>query len=148
MPMPKSVVKIRNGNVEYTSNVDRAEYTLLELSRAALKDTGRFVCSVFRKSYYSAFRKKSGRAGKGCQYWVRKKECDLQVGLGKKAIGFYSGMQELGTSKSKRYGLLRKAVDSNIGKIREIQSKYLSAMDNELLASAYIDEKEEVGDDG
>lgn len=147
MSMPKSVVKIRNGNVTYTSNVDRVQYTLRELTRAALKDTGRFICSVFRKSYYDTFHKRTGKAGKGCQYWVRSRDCDLQVGIGKKGIGFYSGMQEVGSSKSPRYALLRNAVNDNTDKIKEIQSKYLSALEDEGRAAALIDEKEKIGDD-
>lgn len=147
MAVPKSVVKIRNGNVTYTSSVDRVQYTLLELSRAALKDTGRYICSIFRKSYYQTFKKNTGKAGKGCQYWVRKRECDLQVGLGKKGIGFYSGMQEVGSSKSPRYALLRNAVEDNISKIKEIQSQYLSALSDESKALSLIEEKEEIGDD-
>lgn len=147
MGVPKSVVKIKKGNVTYTSSVDRAAYTLNELCRAALKDTGRFICNVFRKEYYASFKKKSGKAGKGCQYWVRKKECDLQVGIGKKGIGFYSGMQEVGSSKTIRHALLRNAVNDNTGKIREIQSKYLSALSRDDGGVSMIDEKEEISDE-
>ena len=39
MPLPKSVKFSRNG-VEFLSNCDRIQYTLKELTRAALRDTG------------------------------------------------------------------------------------------------------------
>ena len=39
MGIPKSVIKINKGNVKFISNVDRVNYTLNELTRAALRDT-------------------------------------------------------------------------------------------------------------
>lgn len=143
MSVPKSVVKIRKGQVTYTSNVDRCIYVLNELCRAALRDTGRFVCAEFRRRYYSRFRKRKGRVGKYTQYWVRKREMDLQVGL--KPNGFYGGFQEIGTSKMKKEGLLKKSVEENIPKIVEIQSKYLSALEDEARALSLIDENDMEG---
>lgn len=49
MSVPKSVVKFDKNGVVYTSSVDRANYTMKELSRAALRDVGKFVCREFRK---------------------------------------------------------------------------------------------------
>ena len=43
MAVPKSVVRFRKGGVEYTSNVDFACYTIVELSRAAMRDVGKFI---------------------------------------------------------------------------------------------------------
>ena len=40
MPLPKSVKFSKNG-VEFLSNCDRIKYTLKELTRAALRDTGK-----------------------------------------------------------------------------------------------------------
>ena len=147
MPIPKSVVKIKKGKVEYISNCDRVQYTLNELTRAALRDSGKFVCNLFRTEYYGRFKRKKGKVGRFTQYWVRKKESDLQVGL--KPGGFYGGFQELGSSKTKKLGLLRKVVEGNIPKIIEIQSKYLSALEDEARALSLINEKEyEGGADG
>ena len=143
MGIPKSVIKINKGNVKFISNVDRVNYTLNELTRAALRDTGKFICNVFRNMYYSKFKKKKGKVGKFTQYWVRRKNSDLQVGL--KPNAFYGGFQEFGSSKTKRLGLLTKAVQSNLPKIIEIQSKYLSSLENEAQALALIDEKEQKG---
>ncbi|MDU1414909.1 MAG: hypothetical protein E6929_19105, partial [Clostridium sp.] len=72
-----------------------------------------------------------------------RKDSDLQVGL--KPNAFYGGFQEFGSSKTKRLGLLTKAVQSNLPKIIEIQSKYLSSLENEAQALALIDEKEQKG---
>ena len=143
MPLPKSVTKIKKGNVEYISSVDRVQYTLEELSRAALRDVGKFICNTFRGSYYGIFSRKKGRVGKYTQYWVRKKECDLQVGI--KPSAFYGIFQEFGSSKTKKVGLLQKTVNENIAKIIEIESKYLSALEDEAKALALIDEKEYEG---
>ena len=43
MSVPKSVVRFRKDGVEYTSRVDFASYTILELTRAALRDVGKFI---------------------------------------------------------------------------------------------------------
>lgn len=140
MSVPKSVVKIKKGNIEYISSVDRVQYTLAELSRAALRDVGKLICNRFRNMYYGVFKRKKGKVGKYTQYWVRRKECDLQVGL--KAFAFYGGFQELGSSKSKKYGLLTKVVNESIPEIVEIESKYLSSLEDEAAALSMIEEKE------
>ena len=143
MPVPKSVTKIKKGNVEFISNVDRVSYTLNELTRAALRDVGKFVCNKFRGGFYGRFSKKRGKVGKYTQYWVRRKECDLQVGL--KPNAFYGGFQEFGSSKTKKLGLLEKVVKENIPMIVKIQSQYLSALENEAQALSLIEEKEYEG---
>lgn len=147
MAIPKSVTKIKKGNVEYICNVDRVKYTLEELSRAALRDVGKFLCNKFRSSYYGLFKRKKGKVGKYTQYWVRKKDCDLQVGI--KVNAFYGLFQEFGSSKTKRVGLLQKTVKDNIAQIVEIESKYLSSLEDEARALALIEDKEyEGGADG
>ena len=60
MPVPKSVIKIKKGNIEYISNVDRVNYTLNELTRAALRDVGKYLCNRFRSNYYGLFKRKKG----------------------------------------------------------------------------------------
>lgn len=144
MSVPKSIVKIKKGEVTYTSSVDRCAYTIQELCRAALRDTAKFVCAKFRQNYYATFRRRTGRVGRFTQYWVRKRDMDLQVGL--KSNGFYGGFQELGGSKSDKLALLTKSVEENIPKIVEIQSKYLSALEDEARALSLIDEKEMEGE--
>ena len=147
MSVPKSVIKIKKGNIEYISSVDRVQYTMAELSRAALRDVGKFICNKFRNGYYGLFRRKKGNVGRYTQYWVRRKECDLQVGI--KPNAFYGGFQELGSSKSKKYGLLQKTVSESIPEIVAIESKYLSALEDEASALAMIEEEEyEGGADG
>lgn len=147
MAIPKSVVKIKKGNVEYISNVDRVQYTIEELTRAALRDVGKFICNKFRSQYYGVFKRKKGNVGKYTQYWVRKKECDLQVGI--KPNAFYGGFQELGSSKTNKLGLLQKTVNESIPEIIAIESKYLSSLEDEANALALIEEDEyEGGADG
>ncbi|NLK94729.1 MAG: hypothetical protein GX275_06020 [Clostridiales bacterium] len=145
MGIPKSVIKIKKGNVEYISNVDRIQYTLKELTRAALRDTGKLICNKFRKKYYGLFKRKKGKVGKYTQYWVRgkQKNPDLQVGI--KPFAFYGGFQELGSSKQNKLGLLQKTVSENIEQIRIIQGKYLSAIEDENRALGLINEEEYEG---
>ena len=60
MALPKSVTKIKKGNVEFISNVDRVNYTLNELTRAALRDVGKFLCNKFRSILWYIFKGKKG----------------------------------------------------------------------------------------
>ena len=146
MSVPKSVTKVTKNGLEFTSNVDACQYTLRELARAALRDVGKFVCRRFKDSYYSTFKKKTGNVGRFTQYWVRFKYEDfpnMQVGL--KPNAFYGGFQEVGTSKSPRFGLLQSAVEDNIAEIIRIESQYLSALSGEAEALALISEEDYEG---
>lgn len=134
-----SVVKFKKDGVEYTSRVERTKYLLSELVRAALKDTGRYVCRMTRKQ----IRRRTGRLAKNTQYWVRKRELDLQVGF--KPGGWYGMYQELGSEKQPKVGALRNAVMQNLEEIRRIQGQYLSAIEDENRALGLIDEAEEQG---
>ena len=152
MSVPKSVTKITKNGVEYTSNVDACEYYIFELNRAALRDVAKFVKRTFRESFYTYFDKETGNAGKATQSVVLSNKDTkfprVEIGLKKSQLkGVYGYEQEFGTSTVPRLGLLTDAVESNIAKIVEIESKYLSALENEAQALALIDERE-FDDDG
>lgn len=146
MPMPKSVTKYTNKNgVTFTSSVDRANYTIEELSRAALKD----VAKVVRRLMIDKLKKlpgmkKNRRIYSSSQYWVRKRETDLQIGF--KHDTWYGVLQELGSKNQPKRSILRDTVYENIDLIQKIEAQYLSAVEDELRAQALIDEDEEVGD--
>lgn len=146
MSAPKSVVKISKEGVTYTSDIDAAEYYLFELTRAALRDVGKFLRNEFKRSFYSHFKKHTGKAGKvtSVKVWSAKntKYPRLQIGLKTgKVDGFYAYFQEFGTSKTPRLGLLSNAAKDNIAQIVEIESKYLSGLSGEAAAlAAMIDE--------
>ena len=56
MAMPKSVIRINNKNgITFIDNVDRTKYTLRELTRAALRDTGKYVCKSIQKELLFCF---------------------------------------------------------------------------------------------
>jgi len=142
MPIPKSVIKIKKANVEYVSSVDRCKYTLVELQRAALRDIGKFL----RKRIMQEIKKMPGmkrakRPYNSTQYWVRKKETDLQIGF--KHDSWYGARQELGEFGQPARHILRRTVYENIPEIVHIESKYLSAMEDEALALAMMDENDE-----
>lgn len=142
MPIPKTVTKVsRDGSVTFTDSVDKANYFIEELTRAALRDVGKYVCKMTRQK----IKRRTGRLAKNTQYWVRKRETDLLVGF--KTGGFYGGYQELGTSKTPRIGALYDSVSENIDQIREIEAQYLSAIDDEIRAASMVDEEEMLGED-
>lgn len=147
MPMPKSVTKVTKDGVTFISNVDRAQYTIQELSRAALRDTAKFV----RRQMLNEIRdlpgmRRSKRPYSSTQYWVRRWETDLQIGY--KHDSWYGARQELGEHGQPARNTLRNAVYNNIDQIRIIQGQYLSAIEDENRAKGLIDESEIVSPDG
>ena len=145
MPVPSSM-KITKEGVEYTSNCERVNYTIQELTRAALKDVGKFL----RKRMIQKFKtlrglKKSKRGYNAFQYWVRKKETDLIVGI--KHDTWYGVQQELGDLNQPKRAILRDTTYDNIDEIMKIEGHYLSAIEEENEALALIDEAEEIGND-
>jgi len=141
MSLPSSV-KFKKDGITYESNVDRVNYTIKELTRAALRDVGKFVARTTR----TKIKRKTGRLAKNIQYWVRSKQDkpDLQIGF--KPGGFYGGFQELGTAKIPKIGALQNSVYDNIETIRKIEGEYLSAIEDENKALSIIDEGEYQGE--
>ena len=140
MSVPRSVVKFKKGTVEYTSSVDFAKYAIQELTRAALRDVGRFVSRSSNSAAMKLHGLKKSRRVRGktsaFQFWVRKQETDLQVGI--KHGTWYGVAQELGDSKMQKLGILRNTTYDNIPTIVEIESKSLSALESEAAALAMI----------
>lgn len=151
MAVPKSVVKINKKGIQYTSSVDKCQYFIHELTRAALRDVGKFIARKFRESYYSHFRRQSGDAGKATKYVVfsnaKTTAPRVQIGLKTGQVdGFYAYFQEFGSSRTKRLGLLQKAAKENVDEIIKIESQYLSGLEDEAQALALISEQEYEGD--
>lgn len=144
MPLPKSNMKINKKGVQYTSNIDRASYTIKELSRAALRDVARLIKYSIRQEFnkLQGMRKQTGRFKGAYQHWLRKKDGDLQIGI--KANTWYGVQQEMGDRNQPKRDILRNAVMNNIDEIRRIEGQYLSAIENETAALALINEEEEI----
>lgn len=140
MSIPRSVVKFKKNGVEYTSNVEFAQYSIRELTRAALRDVGRYVSRTCNSTAMRLPGMKKSRRVRGktsaFQYWVRKAETDLQVGI--KHGTWYGTDQELGSKNQPKRGILRGSVYDNIAQIIEIESKYLSALESEAAVLAAI----------
>lgn len=152
MGLPKSVVKFNKNGVTYTSSVDKVNYTIRELTRAALRDVGRFVSRTANSAAMKLPGLKKSRRVRGkssaFQFWVRKQETDLQVGI--KHGTWYGEQQELGTHKQPKRGILHNAVCCYIPQILEIESKYLSALESEAAALNRIESENDYkggGDD-
>ncbi|TCT23390.1 hypothetical protein EDD68_107104 [Melghiribacillus thermohalophilus] len=146
MPMPKSVTRVTKDGVTFVSNVDRAQYTLRELQRAALRDTAKFV----RKITIQELKKlpgmrRSRRLYNSTQYWVRRIESDLVIGY--KHDTWYGALGEVGQKRQPKRNILRQKVFDNIDQIRIIQGQYLSAIEKDNKARGIIDEREFVGDE-
>ncbi|MDQ0340268.1 hypothetical protein J2S00_003073 [Caldalkalibacillus uzonensis] len=141
MPLPKSVTKIKKDGVEFISNVDRAQYTLTELQRAALRDTAKFIRKrIIQKLKQLRGMRRSRRIYNSMQYWVRRKETDLIIGH--KHYTWYGAHGEIGKRNQPQRNILRDEVYQNIDQIRLIQGKYLSAIENDNRARGLIDESE------
>ena len=152
MGMPKSVTKVKTDHVEYVSNVDAVNYTINELSRAALRDVGKFL----RKRMKQVVAVKSGATKKNIGTWVRKSEDGtprLQIGVydrtrSKKKgnpYAFWAFLLEFGSSKMDAQPFIKPTVFNNIDEIRKIEAQYLSAISGEVRDN--FDESEEIRDD-
>ena len=150
MSVPKSVVRFKKNGIEYTSNVDFACYTIVELTRAAMRDVGKFLV---RTANSAAMKlpglKKSRRVrGKTSTFlydvpWAKSGLPHLDVGVTHDT--WYGVEQELGSSSQPKRQILRNSAHENIAKIVEIESKYLSALEDEAHALSLIDEGEYKG---
>ena len=146
MPMPKSVTKIKKNGVEFISNVDRVKYLMVELERAALKDTAKLLRKrIIEKIKKLPGMKRAKRPYKSTQYWVRKRETDLQIGF--KHDSWYGVLQELGTKGQPARGILRDTTFDNIDQIRIIQGQYLKFIEDENKALGLIREEDETAND-
>lgn len=136
MGAPKSVIKVNKNGVQYTSDVDATQYYIHELSRAAMRDVGKFIKKTWQKSYDEHFKKHTGhgRASTSVKVIAGEKTTHPRVQIGLKTgkvDGFYAYFQEFGTSKQPRLGLLTHAAEDNIAEIVKIESQYLSGLSDE-----------------
>lgn len=158
MPTPKSVTKIdKTGNVTFISEVDKVEFQLFELTRAALRDVGKFVVKEWKMRYYQHFKKRTGKSMHAIKSKVFSSRNTIypriEIGLphsykGNPVDGFYAFFQEFGTSRTPKLGLLTHAVKDNIDTIRDIEAQYLEYIerpDEEI--EAIIDEEETEDED-
>lgn len=150
MSVPKSVVRFSKDGVTYTSSVDRASYTIVELTRAALRDVGKFIARTANsKAMKLKGLKKSRRVrGRTSTFlynvpWAKTGLPHLEVGVTHGT--WYGEQQELGTSKQPKRQILRNSANENIAQISEIESQYLSALEDEARALRLISEEEYKG---
>lgn len=154
MSVPKSVVRFRTKQgkttIEYTSSVDRASYTILELTRAALRDVGKFIVRTANSGAMKLPGLKKSRRVRGRSStflynvpWAKSGLPHLEVGVTDDT--WYGVEQELGTSNQPKRQILRKSAQENIAQIIEIESKYLSALEDEAEALRLISEEEYSG---
>jgi len=158
MPMPKSVTKYsKKKGLRFTSNVDRVNYTMEQLTKRALKDVAKYLRSKVKEN----IPKDSGATKRNLGTWVRKdwKTGDLILHIGiysasrsrKKGYPpvFYSHILEFGSSKMPAVnggrGFLKSTTKDNIDEIVRIESKYLSELEKDIKQMG--EEKEEISDD-
>ena len=150
MSVPKSVVRFRKNGVEYTSSVDRASYTIVELTRAALRDVGKYITRTANSEAMKLPGLKKSRRVRGRTStflynvpWAQSGLPHLEVGVTHDT--WYGVEQELGSSQQPRRQILKNSAQRNIAQIIEIESKYLSALEDEAEALRLINEKEYTG---
>lgn len=145
--MPKSVIRTTKEGITIIDNVDKVNYTITELTRAALRDVGKFVtrqCNQKAQTIRGMKRNPRVRGKNSAfQYWSRKREMDLQIGV--KGEQWYSYKQELGQERMPRLGIIQSSVEENIANIVTIESQYLSALEDEARVLSMIDEDEHIG---
>lgn len=150
MSVPKSVVKINKNGVHYTSSVDKASYTIVELTRAALRDAGKYIVRTANSSAMKLKGLKKSRRVRGRTStflydvpWAKAGLPHLEVGVTHGT--WYGEQQELGSSNQPKRQILRNSAHDNIAQIIEIESQYLSALEDEAAALRLISEQEYSG---
>ena len=150
MSVPKSVVRFKKDGIEYTSNVDFACYTIVELTRAALRDVGKFLARTANTAAMKLPGLKKSRRVRGRTStflynvpWAKTGLPHLEVGVTHDT--WYGVDQELGNSSQPKRAILKNSAQLNIAKIIEIESKYLSSLEDEAHALSLIDEGEYKG---
>lgn len=150
MSVPKSVVRFSKNGVTYTSAVDRASYTILELTRAALRDVGKYIARTANSKGMKLMGLKKSRRVRGRSStflynvpWAKSGLPHLEVGVTHDT--WYGVEQELGTSNQPKRQILRNSAYENIAQIIEIESQYLSALEDEATALRLISEEEYKG---
>lgn len=130
MALPNAKMKIKSDHVEFQSNVEAVEYSIAQLTKAALRDTAKFLRKrIIEKLKRLKGMKKSKRLYNSTQYWVRKKENDLQIGM--KHDTWYGALSELGDKGQPKRGILRDTTFENVDEIQRIQAQYLSALNDD-----------------
>ena len=150
MSVPKSVVRFNRNGVKYISSVDRASYTIVELSRAAMRDVGKYLARTAnsRASKLPGLKKSRRVRGRTSTFlynvpWAKSGLPHLEVGVTHDT--WYGVEQELGTSNQPKRQILKKSAQENVAKIIEIESQYLSALEDEARALRLISEEEYKG---
>lgn len=163
MPIPKSVVKVKTNEVEFISNVDRLAYTINELTRAALRDTGKYASKQVKK----LVPKRRGMLRAGVYYKVDAAKSNPRVKVGFRRNFKYKGGEgwathgiffEVGATIHHKHAdgsytytdfkptkPLENGIMDNISMIRQIQAQYLSAVGKES-AESMINEGEYSGE--
>lgn len=137
----------------FTSNVDRVNYTIRELIRRANMDVGRYLVRLIQKevkAWQPIIAARGSYMPKRYQYWARKQENDLQIGVENTKFGaesaWWADQAELGTDGQPKKAFIRNTVEDHIQEIREIQAQYLSAIEDEIEAERLALEAEEAED--
>ena len=146
MSLPKSVMRINKKGMQFTSSVDRVNFTIKELNRAALKDVGKMLKYKMRKKYnlLPGMSKSSKRFKSMFQSWVRTRDADLQIGMGNSKKGttgdaWYGIQQELGSKNQPKKAIMKSTVMESLDDIKIIEGKYISKINEENLLEQLID---------
>lgn len=165
MPVPKTVTKVSkvNGNVAvtYKSNVERVNYTIKELTKAALRDVGKYLVKAlsarapkFTGNLSKAFASEVSKDEKG-QYTLKvgvyRKKDDATKHHKKFAphlhlVLFGHNAYKNGTVVAGN-DFVMETVRDNIDTIREIEGQYLSAINDENEALRLAEEAEKASDE-
>lgn len=150
MARPNAKMKIKKDGVVFESNVDAVLWTKDELTVAALHDIARLLKYRVVARLRAETRVKPHRAKSGTQYWVRKRDKDLQIGFGNTKKGmtgqtYYLIGQELGDkvkyvakdpsgkvhtgyATQPKKGILRRTVMESIPDIVRITDQYFKVL--------------------
>lgn len=150
MSVPKSVVRFSKNGIRYESKVDFACYSIVELTRAAMRDVGKYITRTANSEAMKLKGLKKSRRVRGRTSTFLYKVPWAKTGLPHLEVGvthdtWYGVEQELGSSKQPKRRILRNSAHDNIATIIAIEAQYLSALESEARALSLISEGEYKG---
>jgi len=156
-PGPKTATKYKSktGEVTLLNNVDRCEYTIEQLTKAALRDVSKVLIAFIK----DATPVRTGLLRDSWQKWVKKSNKNGEISL---SLGVYTAAHA--KKKGKKYAhhahlvllghatrnggfvegnnFFYQVVADNMNLIRDIEGQYLSAIEDEQNAIAIAEAEE------
>lgn len=138
--MKPKTYRIKRGSFIYESDIETAQYYIMEVARASLNTVAIMLRQLYAEKYYDVFNRISGDGSKAVETTVYankgSKYAHMNIGVpqsfpGKVVDGFYTFFHERGTSHEPQRTVLKQVVQDNIRNIAEIEKRYFAMLNGD-----------------